>query len=98
MADFSKNCPFCGDDAESLTVTCKDVKPGIRKSKIECLNCGASGPDHYDGESAESARIGAWYQWDQRPAPSDKRPFEDWEENGLAGAPPKTSNSQKGGE
>ena len=56
-------CPFCGEDEpESLKVT-KKVRQPIIASQVECLNCGARGPTHYDGESPKSAREGAIWNW-----------------------------------
>lgn len=63
-----KPCPFCGEDEpESLTIT-KKVRQPIIMAQVECLNCGARGPQHYDGDGPESARDGAIWVWDKERA------------------------------
>ena len=57
-------CPFCGEnEAESLVVTSKTVQP-IIAAQVECLNCGARGPLHYNIEGPKSADEGAVWVWD----------------------------------
>ena len=63
MSDM-KLCPFCGEDEqEALTIVLECAQPIIR-SQVECLNCGARGPVHYNGECIKSAKEGAVYVWD----------------------------------
>lgn len=70
-----KKCPFCNEEAESLICTCRTKTNSegttIIASSIECLNCGASGPQAYARDEV-SAREDAAYTWNDRGGSSNE--------------------------
>lgn len=67
----NKPCPFCGSDGEYLEHSQQWVG-NARKTTVECLNCGAVGPLHFNRESDESAKEGAQFVWNDRFETSEK--------------------------
>jgi len=65
----NKTCPFCKEEGEFLRVITK--QPGTTiQAYVDCRNCGARGPTHYNNESIEDATDGAWFSWNDRPIAS----------------------------
>ena len=74
MSNELKPCPFCGTPQEDGMLVIEVTLTTRWKSHVECENCGAAGPMHWDGDGADSARDGAAYVWNDRFGTDVKQP------------------------